>query len=209
MSVLTITEIDVRARRYPARATAADYREFHSKPRCYVHPSGETVLENLFVGRRNRPVDLYKNEVVPEVKQALADFVSEQLNRPVALSEFSLRWSQKAGCSCGCSPGFIVSGPCPNIDVFVTVEAANDAAAVVPEATDALEELRRQAAAAQQRTGRGDSGKLRNFRAMNEDKFIGVYRDVVREDNDAEAIQAVITEAAVRGLNGRAIMGTV
>lgn len=41
------------------------------------------------------------------------------------------------------------------------------------------------------RSGRSASGRLRNFGAMSDEKFNGVYRQVKRENNDPEALQAV------------------
>jgi len=49
------------------------------------------------INRRNRP----HNAARPLVERALRD----------AGIEFTgLRWSQRAGCSCGCSPGFLMDG---------------------------------------------------------------------------------------------------
>ena len=71
---------------------------FRTKSRVYVWPKNESVIEN-FVNRRSRPLNLYR--------QALREGLS---NAGVDLSNVDYRWSQKAGCSCGCSPGFIVDG---------------------------------------------------------------------------------------------------
>lgn len=48
-------------------------------------------------------------------------------------------------------------------------------------------------------TGRGPSGRLRNFRAMNDGKLMGVARDLLAEDDDPEAIEAVTDELTARG----------
>ena len=63
--------------------------------------------------RWNHPADLYRQVVVPEALKAL--------NLPLSTP---IRWSQKAGCSCGCSPGFIVSDNEGHKEVFVTIEIA-------------------------------------------------------------------------------------
>lgn len=64
----------------------------------YVDFKSETsVLENL-INRFSRPVDLMKREVMPRV----LDGLSLPASTP-------FRWSQKAGCPCGCSPGFVLS----------------------------------------------------------------------------------------------------
>jgi hypothetical protein len=64
--------------------------------RLYISPEGENLLGNL-MNRRCRPVELYRT-VLPEI--------FEKFN----IHPSSVRWSQKAGCSCGCSPGFILHG---------------------------------------------------------------------------------------------------
>ena len=66
------------------------------KGRIYVFRSKESILDNL-VNRWNTPYKMYKTEVLPQV--------FAQLNMP---SDVKVAWSQRAGCSCGCSPGFII-----------------------------------------------------------------------------------------------------
>lgn len=182
--MLTITDIRIKERPSPQGAIlgnrwyAADFRGYDSKPRCYVFPKGENVI----VGRHNRPTDLYRREVVPAVTEKLAAYLN------VSASSIKLNWSRTAGCSCGCSPGYIVTastlGHKP-FDIFVDVEAADDAAAVTPEAKPALDNFRT-------RTGRGPSGKLRNFTAMAVDKREEVKAAVIRENNDPEALAALV-----------------
>jgi hypothetical protein len=62
------------------------------KTRIYVWLKNENMLENM-ANRFSRPYDVYKQEVLPK------------LELPAGAK---VRWSQKAGCSCGCSPGFVV-----------------------------------------------------------------------------------------------------
>ncbi len=66
--------------------------------RVYVHLAKETILENL-IERHNRPYTEYRKNVMPKVLKALG--------LPLD-TKFS--WSQYAGCSCPCSPGFIIHG---------------------------------------------------------------------------------------------------
>ena len=84
-----------------------------NKPRIYVFPKGETILQHL-ENRRDRPYTAYRKEVIPTV---LA-----QLGLP---EDTRVRWSQRAGCTmCPCSPGFIVEGYPRGLsreDVYVTV----------------------------------------------------------------------------------------
>lgn len=70
-------------------------KDRYKKTRIYVHPKGESVMENLF-NRHTRPYTLYKKEVLPAVL--------ERMGLP---KETKVRWSQHAGCSCPCSPGFV------------------------------------------------------------------------------------------------------
>ena len=63
-------------------------RRGRTESRVYVWESKESIVDNL-VNRRSRLHDAYK-----EIVSVLCPGVK-------------LRWSQKAGCSCGCSPGFI------------------------------------------------------------------------------------------------------
>ncbi len=64
------------------------------KSRLYVSIKDENMLENL-LNRRNRPVAEYKKLLAPVFK----------------MLDTKARWSQTAGCSCGCSPGFILDRP--------------------------------------------------------------------------------------------------
>lgn len=72
------------------------WKSYESATRFYVGPAGESVLANL-VYRASRPVKVYR-------KAATAAL--EAMN----LTDRKLEWSRTAGCSCGCSPGFILIG---------------------------------------------------------------------------------------------------
>ena len=63
------------------------------KARVYVWVNDESIAENL-MNRRNRPVTEYR-KIAKEVLQEME--IGGKIN-----------WSQKAGCSCPCSPGFIL-----------------------------------------------------------------------------------------------------
>lgn len=67
-----------------------------STTRIYVWPENENVLTNFMVGRRNRPVDAYRKVLLDEVLPALG------------IENAKVGWRRKAGCSCGCSPGFVL-----------------------------------------------------------------------------------------------------
>lgn len=99
-------EIEVKKRNQSGRMA--------NKPRIYVFPKGETAAEHFFEGRHSRPYTAYRKEVLPTV--------FAQLSLPE--DTFRVRWSQYAGCSCPCSPGFIVEGYPQGLsreDVYVTV----------------------------------------------------------------------------------------
>lgn len=103
MARLKVTEINSRTR---------DWRDRQQKVRVYIGVQGENVWDNL-LNRFDRPYVLYREEVMPKVL--------EHLELP---PDTKFRWSQKAGCSCGCSPGFVVD--CHRrLDVWATVEAAD------------------------------------------------------------------------------------
>lgn len=71
------------------------------KPRMYVWLKDESILDNL-ENRRRRPHALYR-AFIPKILDAL--------NVPEAKREgIRFNWSQRAGCSCPCSPGFVVTG---------------------------------------------------------------------------------------------------
>jgi len=77
-------------------ATRAAYKEMRQAARVYIFPKGETIWQNL-ENRRQRPHTTFRKEVMPAV---LAE-----MGLP---ANTKIRWSQYAGCSCPCSPGFII-----------------------------------------------------------------------------------------------------
>lgn len=108
MTTLKITVFVRRDRPVPTGYSRAAEREYRAYARIYVHPAGETILENL-VERRNRPTALYR-ELMPEI-----------LRRAGLPADTKVTWSQHAGCSmCPCSPGFIVKDH-SRFDVWVDV----------------------------------------------------------------------------------------
>ena len=73
-----------------------DYESRSRGSRIYVWPEGETILDNLR-NRRMRPYNAFRKKIIPNV-----------LTHMGWPADTKVRWSQKAGCRCGCSPGFIV-----------------------------------------------------------------------------------------------------
>lgn len=84
-------KITIKRRHY----CAGYEREYTAAPRLYVYSKDETLIENL-ENRRRRPYTIYK-KLLP----LILPFGLVHLGSP-------MRWSQNAGCSCGCSPGFIL-----------------------------------------------------------------------------------------------------
>jgi len=86
----------------------------------YVHIEGEGVAEQL-IYRRSRPTKIYRdvvNQVRAEIENSeyrtpssISPYSGEEqgnhLMQPADLSDFV--WKQTAGCSCGCSPAFVVN----------------------------------------------------------------------------------------------------
>lgn len=85
-----------------------DHKYRNRATRLYVWIKDETIWENL-QNRRVRPYTVWRKEIVPTVLQALE-----------LPADTKVRWSRKAGCSCGCSPGFILPDY-HTFDVSVTV----------------------------------------------------------------------------------------
>ena len=85
----TLVEVVMIKRKWttPARA-------FDAGTRVYVDEIGETIIENL-VNRGARPVKAYKAIVLETLQH-------------IDINDKRIAWSQRAGCSCGCSPGFVL-----------------------------------------------------------------------------------------------------
>jgi hypothetical protein len=49
-------------------------------------------------------------------------------------------------------------------------------------------------------TGRSGTGRLRNFKAMSDEKLTAVFWEVIGEADDPEARDALFAEIAARGL---------
>lgn len=72
-----------------------DWRSYEAKPRVYVWFKDESVGANLVTRFERKP-----NRYRPYVKAVLAD---------LGVEYDKLAWGQKAGCSCGCSPGYVLT----------------------------------------------------------------------------------------------------
>lgn len=98
------------------RSKSLTWQEFAASPRLYVRVKDETVLDNI-KNRKRRPYSLYKTLIHGSL---LGDIFN--LGK--------LQWSQRAGCWCPCSPGFILPHQVLNIggrtfkyfDAWITFE---------------------------------------------------------------------------------------
>lgn len=112
MKVTMMVPIDVDVKIVDVSTREKNYKEIRKrqKPRVYVWEKNESVMQNL-VNRRQRPVELYKQFALQALQFITAD------KHP-----YKLKWSQYAGCSCPCSPGFIVEDLPASYDVHVTIQ---------------------------------------------------------------------------------------
>ncbi len=83
------------------------------KTRVFIWPD-ETILDNMR-NRKARPFKQWRKDVLPKVFSELG------------LAEGTrARWSQYAGCSCGCSPAFILDINLMNRDIHVSLGEEED-----------------------------------------------------------------------------------
>ena len=116
MSKLKVTQtIDIKYRRKSVSDIAKNV-----KTRIYVNRDSDTVLSWLHdrIEGRQRPHSVWGATIVPIVLANLG----------IDLETTTWRWSQKAGCDCGCSPAFILdaellpwNSPIRLHDIHVTV----------------------------------------------------------------------------------------
>lgn len=98
----------------------------YAKARIYFGLDGWSILDNLF-NRGNEPHALVKPFIVPMALEAMG-----------LPPETKVTWSRTAGCSCGCSPAFVVEAENPKgYDVWVTVALTKGVVAKQGEASDA------------------------------------------------------------------------
>ena len=120
---LNVTRFEAREKS-ANRANGSDRRDPrygygpYAKARIYFWLEGQSILENFFA-RGSEPHALVKPFIVPMALEAMG-----------LPADTKATWSRKAGCSCGCSPAFIVDAPNEKgYDVFVTVSLTGGVAA--------------------------------------------------------------------------------
>lgn len=96
-------------------APAREWAAYDGPVRVFFAEAGETLADDLRE-RHRRPFTEYRR-FLGQVSEVLAN-AGHRVDGAV------YRWSQKAGCACGCSPAFIATLPFVNVtrfNVFVTV----------------------------------------------------------------------------------------
>lgn len=104
---ITATMTKVEKRQYDR------YTVNKNKSILFFHPKDETVYQNFVEGGR------YKRPTA-ELKKHVADILTA-----AGVQAFSTpRWSQKAYCSCGCSPGFVFNAVGAQVLIWAEYEIA-------------------------------------------------------------------------------------
>jgi len=86
-------EVTIRERKYDYK----DPRGYDAAPRMYVWADGTFSVAEDLMNRTRRPYDVWKKILRPMFAAYLPQVSLEKLS-----------WSQHAGCTCNCSPGFIL-----------------------------------------------------------------------------------------------------
>jgi hypothetical protein len=107
--VITIVSVTTREKRRD-KSRKGGVGSLERKTKMYFSPEGETVLDQFLVGRRTRPNTLLRKLIPEALKRANVANLSEYTKSS---------WSRKAGCTCGCSPGFVLS-EWASVNIFVT-----------------------------------------------------------------------------------------
>lgn len=118
-----IVEVDVRFK---------DEEDSSKKTRIYISVNDETILDNL-KNRCVRPYNEYK-KIMPEIIDAINESIlkNDEISDIYCINkeEVKVRWSQYAGCSCPCSPGFIIEGHL-RLNIWVTLDNGNKESHVI------------------------------------------------------------------------------
>lgn len=86
-------------------------RDFIKKARVYTRSDQPfSVVEDL-TNRFRRPYMIWKDGVINALDRVGVPFDK-------------VRWDQRAGCSCGCSPGFVVEGGPKGVEFWITLPLA-------------------------------------------------------------------------------------
>jgi hypothetical protein len=98
-STFTIENLEVHQAPYAKRGEKWNAVGTHSgRATISVYVNEESIMENL-IYRKSRPTKIYR-DIINQVREQI------QEEYKIDLSEFV--WNQRAFCSCGCSPAFLV-----------------------------------------------------------------------------------------------------
>lgn len=107
----TLRAMSSRPRQWGASRRESDMP--NGRSRVYVSIDGETLLKHLYE-RTSRPHNIWKPMVIAALQAAGVQFDG-------------LAWSQRCGCSCPCSAGFILkNAPVRGMDYFVYLTVEGD-----------------------------------------------------------------------------------
>jgi hypothetical protein len=123
MTKLFVAKTQKNDRRMTRNTRLAAY---NAKPRLYVSidDEGKSPIQDILSGARyNRPNELYRT-MLPEIFKALGF--------PEGVTA---KWSQKAGCQCPCSPGFVLTfpGAWPRADYWADLTTVEPQQGLAPE----------------------------------------------------------------------------
>ena len=93
---------------------AKDYNERRKPSKMFIDIKDESVMKHL-ENRHFRPYTTYKKEIIPEAIKKLKE------EKDVDLLNCKFSWNQYAGCSCGCSPGFIIKNFGLGKRIYITI----------------------------------------------------------------------------------------
>lgn len=116
-STIRIKSVTISNRDYSSRSRRNQLYVFESSPA----DTSFNILEML-QKRYSKPYNFYRKEVIPVVKKWLT---AEGRVDVVQYLEGRWTWSQKAGCACGCSPGFL-GDQYMSKDITVVFEIVSD-----------------------------------------------------------------------------------
>ena len=81
-------------------------------PRIYFWRDNYNPVGEILTGERyNKPYNFFRKYIPEALKMA---------EYPGGANNLKVKWSQKAGCSCPCSPGFIITNSIYYEDLHVT-----------------------------------------------------------------------------------------
>lgn len=115
VKTVTITQsLTIAFRKKDGNSSKRDKRRssYFLKPRIFIFPASESIIDNL-MNRHDRPHKAWETNLIPIIFKALG--IPEMTK---------VRWSQKAGCTCPCSPGFIIEDHQYPHDIFVDIKSS-------------------------------------------------------------------------------------